>query len=466
MERRSKRLRASPPPTPDDVRNRYLDTLPDDSLRVVLRYLSRRPQNRNWHAYISPLSLNTALDIGGALARAASLEFQSIGGKDSVPLDTFLDASILRPLVHRLPLRRLVLKLAGGQLLPDLLRGCGAELREIVLDAGLTVVMETDIFAIATHCRKLSSLAIHGNHVEGTLAPIWRSLGSTLTRLYIYSYYSTLGHGVLRTISVPTLVKHCVNLRRVDLEKLDDSMAVVLVALGSRLRVLGIENELVRRIAAWRRVCGACTNLEAVHLELTRSTEAVDVLSLIRAKLVSLRLHAPMQTEDRFFSVLSACSLLEEVEFHVGIMVPGALLRKLFESLKSVTTMTCVMDISDVNPKKDVIDVVACNLTRLESFTVSTYESLKGEDVNALVGLPHLKSVTLRHRFIKKSGSKPPEDCAVEVVKRFKDCAQLVQLDIDDINIKNRCPVIAEAAVAYSRKDFDMFIGGVQYRTW
>ncbi len=53
----------------------------------------------------------------------------------------------------------------------------------------------------------------------------------------------------------------------------------------------------------------------------------------------------------------------------------------------------------------------------------------------------------------------------MEVMNRFKDYAQLVQLEIDDINIKNGYPVIAEAAAMYDREDFDMFVGGVQYRT-
>ncbi len=468
-ESRSKRLHASPRLIPDDARSCYLDTVPDDSLRIVLRYLSRRPQHRNWHAYIAPDTVNTALNVGGALARAASLEFHSIGGDDGIPLDATLDASILRPLVHRLPLRRLVLKLDEGQVLPDLLRRCGGGLRELVLDTGWTVVTETDIAAISTHCTKLSSLLIRGNHVEGTLQPIWRALGSTLTRIYIGSYYShyyPLGDEFLHTISVRNLVNHCVHLRRVDVKDLNHQTVRVLVALGSRIRVLGIDDELVSSVASWRKVYRACKNLEVVHLKLHSCAKAIDVLSLMRMKLVSLTLYAPMRSEDRFFSVLSACSGLKEVEFHVGIMVHGKLLPKLFESLKSVTKMTCVMGISDVDPRKDIIDAIARNLTNLESFTIWTYKSLKGKDVNALVGLSNLKCVTLRCQFIKKSASKPPEQCAVEVVERLRDCAQLTQLDIDDINIANRSPAIAEAAAKYGRKDFDMFIGGVQYRTW
>ncbi len=424
----------------------------------MLRFLSRRPRHRNWHAYVTAFTVNTALDVA-ALARAASLEFHSVGGKDGITFDIAHDASILRPLVQRLPLRRLVLDLPGEEVLADLLPGCGAELRELVVNAGWgwAVVTEADIHAIATHCTSLSLLAIHGNHVGGTLAPIWRALGSTLTRVYIGWHFSALGQ--------PDLVEHCVSLRRVDVLTMNHAIADLLAALGSRLRVLGVKDELGLNLAPWREVCSACTNLEAVHLELYASGEATDVLSLMRTKLVSLTLHNPMPSEDRFFSVLSACSALKEVELLVWMAVPAALLRKLFESLESVTAMTCVLSVADVDPKEDVIDIVACNLANLESFTISTCASLNGEDVNALVGLPRLKSVTLRHRFSEKSVSKPPEKGAVEVVKTLKDCAQLVELDIDDINIKNQSPAIAEAALMYGRKDFDMFIGGVQYRT-
>ncbi len=453
----------------------YLDTVPDDSLRIVLRYLSRRPQHHNWYAYISAHSVNTALDVGGGLARAALSEFQSIGGKDGIPLDADADASILCPLVHRLPLQRLVLKLDGGHLLPDLLRGCGAELRELVVNTGWTVITETDILAISTRCTKLTYLAIRGYHFESPLTPIWRSLGSTLTRIYIGWYFSSFGHGILGIISVPDLVQHCVNLHHVDVLTLNHVIANVLVALGSRIRVLGIEDKLVSSIAPWRKVYKACTNLETVHLKLHSSEQAIDVLSSMRTKLVSLTLddlHNLIPSGGQFFSALSGCTVLREVELHVWKMFPEALLRKLFESLKSVTTLTCIVSLSARNPNKDIINVVAYNLRNLESFTLSTNTQLKGEYVNALVLLPHLKSVTLRAPCIKKSDVKPAEECAVEVVKRLKDCVQLVQLDMDDINIKNRRPrgnrsqLVAEAALMYDRKDFDMFIGGVQYRTW
>ncbi len=120
---------------------------------------------------------------------------------------------------------------------------------------------------------------------------------------------------------------------------------------------------------------------------------------------------------------------------------------------------------------KDVINAIAHNLTNLESFTFSTCELLKGEHVNVLVGLPHLKCVTIRGPFCRRRSLKPPEERAVEFVKIFKDCAKLSQLDIDDIdfvdcNVENQSQLFAEAAAMYDRKDFDMFVGGVQYRTW
>ena len=108
---------------------------------------------------------------------------------------------------------------------------------------------------------------------------------------------------------------------------------------------------------------------------------------------------------------------------------------------------------------KVAIDIVACNLRNLESFTISARKPLKGEDVNPLVDLPHLKSVTVVKRSVT-------EKFAVEVVKRLKNCAQLVQLEISELVEKNWSPFIAEAAIMYNRKDFDMFISGVQYRTW
>ena len=83
------------------------------------------------------------------------MEFNTIGGKDGIPLGTTLDVSILRPLAYRLPLRRLVLEFREEGILPDVLCACVAELRELVLDMWGIPLMKADIFAIATHCTKL-----------------------------------------------------------------------------------------------------------------------------------------------------------------------------------------------------------------------------------------------------------------------------------------------------------------------
>ncbi len=236
------------------------------------------------------------------------------------------------------------------------------------------MVAETDVLAITTHCTKLSSLAIYGNRIEGTLAPIWRSLGSTLTRIHIGCYYPPIGFGIVEIIAAAALMEHCVNLYRADVEKLDDAVADVLVAFGSRIRVLNVRNEFSSNIARWHEVCRACTNLEVVHLTLHGSQLAIGIFRLMRTKLVSLTLHdlrnleymcglhEPIPTEVRFFPDLSACSLLKQVQVHLSNLVSETLLHKLFESLKSVTALTCIMNALYMNPKKDVIDAITHNL--------------------------------------------------------------------------------------------------------
>ncbi len=139
-----------------------------------------------------------------------------------------------------------------------------------------------------------------------------------------------------------------------------------------------------------------------------------------------------------------------------------ALLRKLFESLKSVTTLTCTRRYPSVEPK-DTIDAMTCNLRNLESFTIETNEPLKAEDVNALVNLPRLKYVTIRQDPSRKPIA---EACAVEVVKKLAHCAHLVQLEISGLYLDNWSQIIAEAAVMYDWKDFDLFIDQEQYRIW
>ena len=165
-KRRRKRLRASPPLASSGARNSYFDAVPNHVLRIVLSYLSRRSQHHNWHAYVSAHSVNAVLDIGGALARAAVSEFHSLGGKDSLPLSNDDDdVSIVRPLVYRLPLRRLVLKVSREGAVADLIRGCGAELRELEVDAGCHLINQVDVYAISTSCTKLSYLAIRSHFV-------------------------------------------------------------------------------------------------------------------------------------------------------------------------------------------------------------------------------------------------------------------------------------------------------------
>ncbi len=125
--------------------------------------------------------MNTAQDVGGALGRAALMEFDNIGGMNGIttPLVTTLEVSTFRPLVYRLPVRRLVLQLSERklwsftpkgmfrdfrevELLADLLRGCGADLRELVLDTSAIEVTEKEILAIATHCKKIEELCATG----------------------------------------------------------------------------------------------------------------------------------------------------------------------------------------------------------------------------------------------------------------------------------------------------------------
>ncbi len=278
----SKRHRTSSPPKPDEGRNRYLDTLSYDISGIVLRHLSWRPQHENWHAYVPADWVNNVLDVRGVLGRAALMEFNSIEDMNGIGISpvTALDLSISLPLAYRLPLRRLVLEFREEESLPDLIRGCGAELRKLVLDTANSVMTEKSILAISTHCTKLSSLAIRGWRMESTLTPIWRSLGSTLTRIYIGRYDCALGQNA---ISVPDLVEHCVNLSRVDVERMDDETADILVALGRRIRVLDIEKPLFDSPPLWDKLYEACTNLEALHLAVS-GTDAIDTLSLMRAK--------------------------------------------------------------------------------------------------------------------------------------------------------------------------------------
>ncbi len=113
-----------------------------------------------------------------------------------------------------------------------------------------------------------------------------------------------------------------------------------------------------------RKLNRACTNLEAVQLWLDCSAQATDVHSLRSSKLVSLEIldtDRLMPDKDRFFSFLSNFSALEETHLRVSKLLPEALLRKIFECVKSAPTLTCIINQCDANPAKDNIGVIACN---------------------------------------------------------------------------------------------------------
>ena len=120
----------------------------------------------------------------------------------------------------------------------------------------------------------------------------------------------------------------------------DDGIENVLVAQGTRIRVLNIEDHIVLGIGLWRELYGACTNLEAVRLSMYGFAVDIDVLTLMRAKLVSVKINCRLtRVQCLFFSVLSRCSVLKTVELQLW-KIGSESLGKLCACLKSVATMT------------------------------------------------------------------------------------------------------------------------------
>ncbi len=232
--------------------------------------------------------MDTALDVGGALKRAALMEFNCIGGMYGTPSGTNLDVTILRSFTCRLPLLSLNVQISRENFLSVVLPKCGDILRELVLDTAHIAMTQNDILAISMYCTKLLVLQIRGGRVESPLTPIWRSLGSTFRGLHIGCDYSAAGSRFLDLVSAHDLVEHCVNLHYLGVQTLRYHHTVdILVALGSRIRVLGItapSTAMHTDLRIWREMCEACTNLEAVHLALVAPL-AIDILSVIRRKL-------------------------------------------------------------------------------------------------------------------------------------------------------------------------------------
>ncbi len=100
-----------------------------------------------------------------------------------------------------------------------------------------------------------------------------------------------MDYGAEDILLVADLVKHCVNLRQVDVYNLNPIIVGMLVTLGSRIPGLSIMDESVSDNDPLRDMFRACTNLEAVELNLPNSVPVTNVLCLVRTKLVWLTLY-------------------------------------------------------------------------------------------------------------------------------------------------------------------------------
>ncbi len=122
--------------------------------------------------------------------------------------------------------------------------------------------------------------------------------------LHIGWNYPAAPYGFVDIMEVPDSMEHCVHLRHVDVEELNNELDGLLVELGVQIRVLFIMDKLLSTYAPWCEVYSACTNLEAAHLRLYRGVEVIDALYSMHTKLVSSKIYCLRNltsTGDQFF---------------------------------------------------------------------------------------------------------------------------------------------------------------------
>lgn len=229
----------------------FFDLVPQDTLFIVLRHLSKQPYAQRWCESVNSMDALMVLQCGGALRDASgemmkslrSAEFEKVSPNEHLSLANLMAPHLERLLVteyvistidyHRIvPLRELIFEEnVSANDLDHVLVICGESLKELEIKG--ECMKESSVTTISSHCKSLESFSISYNVYPATLGPIWNSIGSTLLKL----------HGDVPEREMDRIALHCSKVQILDICNLREVMPVglnVLMRLLSSLKSLRV----------------------------------------------------------------------------------------------------------------------------------------------------------------------------------------------------------------------------------
>ncbi len=162
-----------------DVCSCYLNTNPDEILRVVISYLSRRSQHSKWHLEIFLFLVISALDVGWALAPIASQKFHST--RVSRAFFVVL-TSICLGCVYYFA-NSLFIDLSSNSVEKWCYRtlpGCKVKFTEVDLFNNPILLMERISSSVFTRCRRFKPPLLVGKPAHKALSRLWSLVLTTM----------------------------------------------------------------------------------------------------------------------------------------------------------------------------------------------------------------------------------------------------------------------------------------------
>lgn len=233
-------------------RQSFFELLSDDALENIVRYLSVRPQHRQFAAYIAPKNALLALCEASLLRDVARKLLSSL-----------IITSNLRRYDNRLHLLSIDDELELNRLMQD----AGAGFRHIIVRyTAARTGSRYWLNSIARRCHSLVKLELQDDIEDSFLKDILQSKGKTLQSL-------TLWHLYCRE-RVDLIAQHCTNLRELTVRHLVSESDALWRSVGPQLEVLrillcGISYPFGRidPLETLNSVAIYCRKLQELHIE-------------------------------------------------------------------------------------------------------------------------------------------------------------------------------------------------------
>lgn len=498
-----RRRKASAEPHFSDKRS-YLNTLPEDALIVVLRFLSFRPYLRNWKAHVSPRDALQVLQCSGSLAVAARKSFDTIHAHIScgqmqgratkgLHLERISDLSMFYDLVaEQAPrLRTLTLdvggsfekmegtqfefcvnlrvlalgRLFGTNYLLPILATCGGALRELHLGGDKRLPAYV-ILVIAKHCRALETLIIEHDSFAAPTVSIWEAVGGTLRKLAIkFPRMRERYDDPQPQESATIIAEKCPNLTELELLSRCSWRKTIplLRALGSQLRVLRVmslgscppPDDL-------KVIIGACSAV-TVYASVDKHVE--ETLDILGGRLRGLELQYDFPMSPHFGEIASRCDNVEE-----AVLGPCERSRDLLAAffdkpkprLQSLKISQCFS-----GSATSLFGLLARSVGKLESFMAVVEKAVDDQMVADFLSVnSNLRKLVLWHAVPvteSEEARERAEYCASHLLPSLAQLPSLQEVCLSYSHRMGHSQKIANACMLLRFRCIDIVVGDAHY---